>query len=110
MSNKFKKFLVMPIVVPTVPKTLFIPGMKTLYQQQQPLKGVLKWETPEWNEDEYKKVMEKVYDITAEGISIEEYVINVAETFLSILPDRDFTVSIASFIAEYKSQENKESK
>jgi hypothetical protein len=102
MNAKVEKFLVMPIVLPITPNTLVLPGTKPLYPQQQVVGGAIRWSAPEWNKAEYERVQNKINAISAKGIDIEVFVMKLAEMMSQLLPDREFSVQIGSFMVEYK--------
>ena len=103
MNAKVEKFLVMPIVLPITPNTLVIPGTKPLYQQQQAIGGAVRWSVREWSEAEYKMVQGRINAIKAEG-TIEAFTAKLAETVTTILPGRDFSVTVGNFGIEHKAE------
>ena len=101
---KVERFLVMPLVLPMTQPTLQIPGTRPVLQQQQMIGGALKWSVPEWDKAGYERIQKAVdaFGSKVKGMEISDFANKLAEEVARLLPDREFSVNIGSFIIEYK--------
>ena len=101
---KVKRFLVMPLVLPMTRPTLQIPGTRPIMQQEQIIGGALRWSVPKWDKAEYERIQKAVdaFGATVKNMEISDFVDKLAAEIAWLLPDREFSVNIGSFIVEYK--------
>ncbi len=89
-----KKFLIMPLQM----------VMQPLVGPPQPVFGGVRWEVKEWSTQEYSRIQKIVTtcgSLTA-SMQIETLVQKMADALELALPDKEWTVSLASFQIERK--------
>lgn len=100
----FKKYHIMPLLLNITPTTLTLPQTVPLVQKQQAIGGLLKWEVLEWNKAEYERMQRKVETTLASssGVDLEVCVEKLAKSIAEMIPNREFTLQLSSFLIEHK--------
>lgn len=109
MEIKFKKFLILSLVVTLRSHGLTLPGTAPLMESQETTAGAIKWPVSEWDEEEYKKMEQAVDKIlrSSSGLDIMKLVRRIAEGVSEVIPGRTFSVTIGSFGIEYETVKKK---